>query len=772
MLALRTSPPVFTEAQVERIARDTYGLGVSVRSLPGERDRNFHLHTADRRDYVLKILDFNSSPEATDCQLRVLEHLAEQDSALPVPRVYPTTLGGEIGTVAGREGSYATCLMGYLPGELLASRSPDAPLLENLGAMLARLDVALRGFFHPGLGQRLAWDVRRLPELAAHAAYLESTSLRRDVQNAAAALKERLPALRSLRSQAIHGDCHAHNVLVDPGSSGISGVLDFGDMVHAPRVLEPAVAMSELLAEERVSMEILPALLAGYARRTALEPAELELLYDLILGRHSATILVHAWRARHDAEGARVLEGSIAPTVRSMARLQEVGREALTESWRRALQDDAGPAHEPVPLARRQRLLGAGAELFYERPLHIVRGSGVWLYDARGLAYLDVYNNVPHVGHTHPEVVAAIQKQTALLATHTRYLHARILEYAERLTATLPAHLDACMFVNSGSEANDVAWRLAQFATGRSGGLVMAHAYHGITDAVAALTPSTGQPRDARVVTLAPPPHGLIRDDELPPDALEAAQHDVDRAVAVLADRGHAPAAFFVDTAITSSGIFDPPPLWGAGIAARLRAAGALIVADEVQYGLGRCGSHFWGFERRGFEPDIVTLGKPVANGYPMGVVVARRELIEAFQKKYGFFSTFGGNAVAASAALAVLDVLERERLQANAADTGRYLRDRLSMLTGRYPCFGAVRGTGLLLGLEVKESAAGTARQGAKRVINRLAEEARVLIGYEGPDASVLKLRPPMPFGTEHADRLVAALEAAAGSLDQVRPL
>ena len=420
----------------------------------------------------------------------------------------------------------------------------------------------------------------------------------------------------------------------------------------------------------------------------------------------------------------------------------------------------------------RQRLLGAGAELFYERPLHIVRGSGVWLYDARGLAYLDVYNNVPHVGHTHPEVVAAIQKQTALLATHTRYLHARILEYAERLTATLPAHLDACMFVNSGSEANDVAWRLAQFATGRSGGLVMAHAYHGITDAVAALTPSTGQPRDARVVTLAPPPHGLIRDDELPPDALEAAQHDVDRAVAVLADRGHAPAAFFVDTAITSSGIFDPPPLWGAGIAARLRAAGALIVADEVQYGLGRCGSHFWGFERRGFEPDIVTLGKPVANGYPMGVVVARRELIEAFQKKYGFFSTFGGNAVAASAALAVLDVLERERLQANAADTGRYLRDRLSMLTGRYPCFGAVRGTGLLLGLEVKESAAGTARQGAKRVINRLAEEARVLIGYEGPDASVLKLRPPMPFGTEHADRLVAALEAAAGSLDQARPL
>ncbi|MGA2398759.1 MAG: aminotransferase class III-fold pyridoxal phosphate-dependent enzyme [Steroidobacteraceae bacterium] len=766
MLALRTSPPVFTEAQVERIARDTYGLLVTVRSLPGERDRNFHLHTADRRDFVLKILDFNSSPEATECQLRVLDHLAEQEPSLPVPRVFPTVMGGEIGTVAGREGSYATCLMGYLPGELLASRSADAPLLENLGEMLARLDLALRGFFHPALGQRIAWDVRRLPELVEHIAYVDSPDLRRSVQNAAAAMRERLPALRSMRSQAIHGDCHAHNLLVDAAGGAVSGILDFGDMVHAPRILEPAVAMSELLAEERVSLEILPVLLAGYARRSPLEPAELELLYDLILGRHSATILVHAWRARHDAVGARALAGSIPQTARSLARLEEAGRDALMQRWVRALREDTEPTYEPVPLTRRHRLLGAGAELFYERPLHIVRGSGVWLYDAQGLAYLDVYNNVPHVGHAHPAVVAAIQKQTALLATHTRYLHARILEYAERLTATLPAHLDACMFVNSGSEANDVAWRLAKFATQRDGGIVMEYAYHGITDAVAALTPSKGQPRDARVVTLASPPSGLTRDDDLRPAAIAAARADVDRAVALLAERGHAPAAFFIDTAITSSGIFDPPPAWSAAVSSRLREAGAIIVADEVQYGLGRSGSHLWGFERRGLEPDIVTLGKPVANGYPMGVVVARRELIEAFQHKFGFFSTFGGNAVAAAAALAVLEVLERERLPENAADTGRYLTEQLRSVASRHSCLGAVRGTGLLLGLEVKESSVGPARLGAKGIINRLAAESRVLIGYEGPDASVLKLRPPMPFRREHADQLAEALDAAAAIL------
>jgi 4-aminobutyrate aminotransferase-like enzyme/Ser/Thr protein kinase RdoA (MazF antagonist) len=771
LLALRTSPPVFTDAQAERIARDTYGLAVSVRRLPGERDRNFHLHTADHRDYVLKIVDFNASPESTDCQLRVLQHLAEQDPTLPVPRLFPTALGAEIGTISGREGSYATCLMGYLPGRLLADRIPDAPLLENLGDTLARVDRALQGFFHPALGQRLAWDVRRLAELVEHAPYIDSAALRRLVEGAAAALMERLPALKSLRSQAIHGDCHGHNLLVDADAPVISGILDFGDMIHAPRVLEPAVAMSELLTDNLAPIDALSWVLKGYSQRQALESAEVEALYDLIAARHAITILVHAWRDRHDAQGARVLDRSAVQAARSLELWMSTSRESLTQAWHRAAGTDlAGETQTPaapLALSRRHRLMGAGAELFYERPLHLVRGSGVWLYDAQGHSYLDVYNNVAHVGHTHPTVVAAIQKQTALLATHTRYLHSRILDYAERLTATMPAHLDACIFVNSGSEANDVAWRIAQFATGHKGGLVMEHAYHGITDAVAALTPSTGQPRDPRVVTLGVPPPELRASEPLGVAALRAATQGADQALQTLAERGHAPAAFLIDTAVTSSGIFDPPPAWAAAIAARIRAAGGLIVADEVQYGLGRSGSDFWGFARRGLEPDIVTLGKPVGNGYPMGVVVANRAVIEAFQKEFGFFSTFGGNAVAAAAGLAVLDVLERERLMSNAATTGSYLQRRLGALAAQYPCLGAVRGTGLLLGLEVNAVGAQTARQCAKRIINILASEARVLIGYEGPQANILKLRPPMPFRSEHADLLVQAIEGAAKTIE-----
>jgi 4-aminobutyrate aminotransferase-like enzyme/Ser/Thr protein kinase RdoA (MazF antagonist) len=768
LLALRTSPPAVSAAQAERVLRDIYGLVGSLRALPGERDCNFHLRTADGRAYVLKIIDRAAGPETVDCQLRVLRHLAEQDPSLPIPRVFPGARGEEAGSFAGPDGiGYTTCLLSFLPGRLLAEVPAERRLLEVVGDTLARLDRSLQGFFHPALGQRLAWDVRRLPELAEHLKYIDSASVRSDIESVIAAFQERASALGALRSQAVHGDCHAQNLLVDPAAVAISGILDFGDMIHAPRILEPAVTMSELLTEDLAPLAATSAVLEAYARRQPLEGAEIDMLYDLITARHAVTVLVHAWRRRHDAAGARVLDRSAQNAARSLRTLMETGRNSLTRDWHAAAgtRSEIWAAPEAsADLARRHRLMGKGSELFYERPLHLVRGAGVWLFDPQGHAYLDVYNNVPHVGHAHPAVVRAVQSQAAILATHTRYLHSGILDYAERLLARLPSRLDACIFVNSGSEANDVAWRMARFATGHEGALVMQNAYHGITHAVAALTPGIGQPREPHVATVAPPPPGLSSHETAGGAAqIAAVRADVDAAVLTLAKRGFEPAAFYIDTALTSSGVYDPPTAWGAAVTERIRAAGGLIVADEVQYGMGRPGSHFWGFERRGLDPDIVTLGKPVANGYPMGVVIANRDLLEAFQAEFGFFSTFGGSAVAAAAGLAVLDVLEREELMANAERTGAHLRRRLTALAAEHSCLGELRGAGLLYGLEVQAAGALSARQCAKRIINTLASEARVLIGYEGPDAAILKLRPPMPFGREHVERLVEAIDLAA---------
>jgi 4-aminobutyrate aminotransferase-like enzyme/Ser/Thr protein kinase RdoA (MazF antagonist) len=788
MLALRSAPPTFGIAEGVRIARDLYGLAGSISALPGERDCNFRFagvdslavatpdagaRSATSRDFVLKILEVATDASGLDCLVRVLDHLAEQDPTLQVPRLFAAQQGQALGRFS-REGiDYATCLMSFLPGRLLVEATPPSTaLLLHVGGTLARVDRALQGFFHPSLTRLLAWDVRRLPDLAEFGTYIESAPLRTAVDTVCRSFRACLPRLRGLRSQAIHGDCHAANLLIDGSGDSVCGILDFGDMIHAPVVFEPAVAMSELLTEAVTPLDSLAVLLRGYARQQALNADEVELLFDIVTARHAVTVLVHAWRQRHDPQGARVLEEASVHAQRSLHHLLQLDREAVSRAWHEAAGTSSAAgsvaAQPAADLARRHRLMGAGAELFYENPLHLVRGAGVWLYDPQGRAYLDVYNNVPHVGHAHPAVVSAIQKQTALLATHTRYLHGNILDYAEQITARLPKHLDTCIFVNSGSEANDVAWRMARMASGHDGGLVMDTAYHGITDAVAALTLGAGRPQDARVATLAASPARLRVSDEMTPAELNDTIQDADRAIAILAERGFAPAAFFIDTAITSSGIFDPPAAWADAVSARVRAAGGLIVADEVQYGLGRPGSHFWGFERRGLKPDIVTMGKPVGNGYPMGVVVANRALIEAFQAKFGFFSTFGGNAVAAAAGLAVLKVLDDEQLTANALQTGAYLGGLLESVAARHECLGQVRGTGLLFGVEVLGVDAPAAKRRNKRIVNLLASQHRILIGYEGPNASILKLRPPMPFRREHADLLATAIDAAATAVDR----
>jgi 4-aminobutyrate aminotransferase-like enzyme/Ser/Thr protein kinase RdoA (MazF antagonist) len=763
LLALRSEPPEFDAVQIERIALDLYGLNATARALSGERDCNFQLETADGNAFVLKVFGA-ADPLAVDCQVGVLRHVAEQNAALPVPRVRPTLAGIELGSVLRDGVAFATCLLDFLPGKLLSEIAPSNPLMHSVGIAIARTDRALCGFFHAALARPLAWDVRRLPDLVGFVPLIAAMDARRAVLEAVSNVTALMPTLRGLRSQAIHGDCHGGNLLIDPALR-VCGILDFGDLIHAPLSVEVAVAMAEVpgAAEREASEEFL----RGYTSVQELSAADVSSLYDLIAARHATTLVLHAWRERHDPAGARLLDQAAAGAVASLDALRRAGRDALTRDWHRAAGTDVGTEPVRIDLGRRHRLLGAGAELFYEQPLHMVRGEDVWLYDADGRAHLDVYNNVAHVGHCHPTVVRAVQRQTAILATHTRYLHGRILDYAERLTARCPSYLDACIFVNSGSEANDVAWRMAQFATGHHGALVLAHAYHGITDAVAALTPGAGQPYDPRVATLSLPPPGLAADDDLPAEALVSATRDADAAIRMLAHRGHTPAAFFLDSACTSSGIYDPPPEWSTVLEGRVRQAGGLIVADEVQYGLGRSGSHFWGFERRGMTPDFITLGKPIGNGYPIGVVIARRPMVEAFQAKYGFFSTFGGNAVAASAGLAVLEVIDRENLLENAMNTGRYLRFKLEQLAVEHACLGAVRGSGLLMGLEILGSRPEQSRRRALGFVNRLSARSRVLIGTEGPTGSILKLRPPLTFRAEHVDLLVAGIRAAAAEID-----
>ena len=772
LIALKTDPPPVTPQDAERLARDLYGIEARARALPGERDRNFRLSAADGQGYVLKVVDPAADAATLDCQTRVLRHLAEQAPSLPVPRIIDARGGTALARALIAGVSYHVRLVAFMPGELAAQRPAEAKSLDAVGQTLARLDGALAGFFHAALAQRIVWDVREAPALLKYVDYLDSTASRRLVRLALNGLTAKLGAVRALRSQAIHGDCHPRNLLLNQAGDECVGILDFGDMIHAPLVLEPAVAMAEFLAEGVAGSELIPEILAGYATVQPLASVDVERLYELVTARLATNLLIHAWRSRHDPAGAKEIEDSVAQATESLEALSARGREACSAEWHRAA-GTAGratavsaPTARPAEagaelLARRRRLLGAHAELFYARPLHLVRGAGVWVYTAAGERFLDVYNNVPHVGHAHPAVVRAIHAQAGRIASNTRYLDETVLAYAERLTASLPSGLDTCLFVNSGSEANDIAWRIARSHTGRGGALVMTNAYHGITAAVTALSPALQPSSPPHVEQLAAPPGSAAIAKRSGAELGAAAEREVQRAMAALAARRFDLAAFMLDSAFTSNGIYDPPPDWMAPITAAVHAAGGLIIGDEVQYGLGRSGSHFWGFARRGYVPDIVTLGKPVGNGYPLGVVITGRPILEAFQARTGFFSTFGGNPVAAAAGLAVLEVLEHEQLMANAHRTGAYFRNRLLELAQAQPWLGEVRGHGLLLGVEVIDAEGAPATARATLIVNGLRERG-VLIGTEGPAGNVLKLRPPMCFGSEHADRVIAALSEA----------
>jgi 4-aminobutyrate aminotransferase-like enzyme len=415
---------------------------------------------------------------------------------------------------------------------------------------------------------------------------------------------------------------------------------------------------------------------------------------------------------------------------------------------------DLQPATREL-IERRNRALGGAYRLFYDHPVSFVHGAGVHLYDADGNAYLDAYNNVPSVGHSHPYVAQAVTRQLATLNTHTRYLTDGVVLYAERLLTThtvgqamggSPAHT---IFTCTGSEANDLALRIARHYTGATGVIVTANAYHGVTAALAELSPSLGPnvPLGSHVRVIPAPAAGV--------DFTAA----VVWAISDLERRGLRLAAFLADSLFSSDGVFPDPAGFLAPIAEIVRAAGGLYIADEVQAGFARTGSHMWGYQRHSVLPDIVTMGKPMGNGLPIAGLVARQGVIEDFGRKVRYFNTFGGNPVCVAAASAVLDVLEAEGLLANAGATGAYLKDSVMRLAADSPVLGDVRGAGLYLGVDVVSPETGEpSGELASAIVNGM-RERRVLISATGPRGSVLKIRPPLPFGLEHADQFLNIL-------------
>lgn len=426
-------------------------------------------------------------------------------------------------------------------------------------------------------------------------------------------------------------------------------------------------------------------------------------------------------------------------------------------------------AENAALLARRERLLGRNMSTFYDEPVQLVRGEGVWLWDADGRKYLDCYNNVPHVGHCHPRVVDAITRQASTLNTHTRYLHEGILDYVERLTATFDKSLDTAIMTCTGSEANDIALRMAQAVTGKTGVIATNHTYHGNTAAVSQLStrmpPVGGFGGHVRHV---PAPDSYRPMGGMPGEAFaEAFAAEVEKAIASLQSSPHGFSALIICPFFANEGFPDLSPGFLDKAITAVRKAGGLVISDEVQPGFGRTGGHMWGHQRAGFVPDVVTLGKPMANGHPVGGVIANADTLNAFRKAFRYFNTFGGNPVSCAAALAVLDVIEDEGLMENARAVGAYAQDGLKRLSEKHDVIGNVRGSGLFFGAELvlDREKKTPAPDIATKVINDMRARG-VLMGKIGVHQCATKIRPPMPFSKENADLMLSTLDDVLSGL------
>ncbi|MGH7677792.1 MAG: aminotransferase class III-fold pyridoxal phosphate-dependent enzyme [Gemmatimonadaceae bacterium] len=749
-------------ADAARIAESLFGVRGEATRLAGEYDDNFLITSADGARSVLKIAPAGERRELLELQLAAMEHILRAPTSVGVPR----PINGKAGQVLARadvDGSMRfTRLLSYIPGNLLANIRPQsAPLLRGFGASLGSVDRALADFELPAARRSLQWDIARAADLRPDVHCIEDAGRRNLIIGILDRFEAEVqPVLAGLRHSIIHADANDYNVIVN--NDRVVGLIDFGDMVHTATVCELAIGCAYVMLEKTDPLGSAAHVVAGYESMLPLSDAERHLLFPLMLTRLAMSVIVSAAR-KAQAPGEPYYTVHEAPAWAALEQLVPIPNDVASAVLFGA------PVNPPSVTSlkdRRKRSLGRNLSLSYDTPLHIVRGWRQYLYAADGREYLDAYNNVPHVGHSHPRVVAAAAKQMALLNSNTRYLHDTILTYAERLTEKLPAPLSVCYFVNSGSEANELALRLARARSGGTDVIVSDGAYHGNTQELIEVSPykydgpgGAGRSRHVHAVPVADVYRGPYTADD--PNAGQRYAAHVAEAIAAMKEQGRRLSAFLIESLLSAGGQIVLPPGYLRDVFSAVRSAGGVCIVDEVQVGFGRVGSHFWGFELQGVVPDIVVMGKPMGNGHPVGAVVTTPEIAASFDNGMEYFNTFGGNPVSMAAALEVLAIIEEDKLQANALRAGRRMIEGLRSLMTRDELIGDVRGVGLFVGIELvrDRKTREPAAHEAKVVVNRLKDEG-ILTGTEGPHRNVVKIKPPIVFDEANSDRLVDTLD------------
>lgn len=779
-------PDLTVPTAVARRALPRFGISPDARLTFIKLRENavFRVDDGDRA-YALRVHRHgHRSPAETACEMR--QAIALHEAGVPVSR-FVQPIGGDANVNDDEGRAHLVDVQHWLVGSELFDDSvaswmreegPDPALFRTLGVAIGQLHAASRALGRiPGY-QRPAWDLDGLAgatPLWGDPSRLAATTEEADVlRRAVTSIRAELHALGRDADVfgVIHADATPENVLVD--EDGHVTLIDFDDFGEGWWLFDLATLLFWYTRHPR-EPEYREALLGGYRETFAIPDRALAALDVLILARGTTYL---GWAAdRPGDETSEFLRAEVLPEIVARCRAylasRDVDASGNVASAGASDPDDA--AEDDAALIRRRgATIGPHSPLFYDRPLHFVRGDGVWLTDVHGERYLDAYNNVPAVGHGNDRVADAVSAQLHTLNVHTRYLSEPIVDYAEDLLSTFGDDLDRVYFTNSGSESNELALRIARHQTGASGIIVTDFSYHGNTIALAQLTTglTVSEPFGAHVRAvhvpdldeLSPGGNGGVQDGSGAAGLLDGALAHVDAAIASLIENGHGVSALLFDTSFSTEGLPRLPEGYLEGLVARVRAVGGLVIADEVQAGLGRLGDAWWGHEAVGISPQLVTLGKPLGNGFPIGGVVTKADILESFSPENMYFNTFAGTPAAAAAGHATLLETRERGLVTRAGELGRHVGERLGELAARHDRVLAAKGRGLFFGLALVDEAGQPDGALAKRIVEALVRE-RILISRIGPHDSVLKIRPPLVIERAELDRIIDALDAALGA-------
>lgn len=734
-------------AHAEQIASDHYNLVGSATKLESEWGSTFKISVKNGPTYLLKITPHHVDKSRTDLEIAVISHLMQSDIEIAFPRL----IWSSDGQLSVHIKFGLTRMYEWVHGQLWHEVDPQTPeLLASLGAHLAGLKSYLDKFDHPTAHFYSEWSPDQVAWVGDYIDLLmeEDRDMIRVVLSACAQLND---TIAKLPHSVNHNDANDHNIIVskDINSPEITGFIDFGDLHYGPRINDLAICLAYTTMRKMDPVGAAAYIIGGFYKISPLLKSELNCLLTLIKSRLTITITKAAIRARKDPDNA-YWQVSAADARQLLRQLSAYPEHIALCRFSYACGIEPSPKEM---LQHRQKVLGPNLSVSRKHPLHIVCGWKSNLYAADGASFLDTRNNIAHVGHEHPRIVMAGQKQMAVLNTNTRYLHALRLELADRLLETLPDNLAHIYFVNSGSEANDLALRMARNHVDRKETLVMDQAYHGATASCLDVSPYKfagpgGSGCQAHIHVLphlrsidaTSTEHAVIFIDSVNPTKL--------------------PMTFIHEALPGCAGQIVPPADYFAAIYEVIKGSGGVCIVDEVQTGMGRVGEVFWSFGLFGIEPDIVTIGKPLGNGHPVAAVAVSKEIAESFDNGMEFFSSFGGNPVSCAIALEVLNVIRDEDLQSHALNIGKYWMDAIRKMAVDHPIIHQVRGYGLFFGIEfLLENDQSRISRVCDHTQNGLLDH-HILTSFDGPQQNVMKIKPPMCITFEEVDYFMEILE------------